>query len=143
MKPKLSNTKWMVFASGYASATVTATWANLNPERSGVAKVKWRLAFCLYREENIGGPAALVFVVPSCLPSWYRRRRWPHIGVQGDWLLIETNYRLLLAIRPLITQSSALLRLSNSITTTRCFKPASGATAGAAAVPTSSHISSG
>ena len=37
---RLSITKWMVFASGYAMASVTATWANSKPERSGVAKVK-------------------------------------------------------------------------------------------------------
>src|SRR5947209_7923578 len=39
------STKWIVSASGYAIAKVTATRANSKPERSGVAKVKWRPAF--------------------------------------------------------------------------------------------------
>jgi hypothetical protein len=37
-------TRWIVFASGYASAKVTQPWANSKPERSGVGKVKWRPA---------------------------------------------------------------------------------------------------
>jgi hypothetical protein len=49
----------------------------------------------LYRAEDIGGPAAFVFVVPARFPSWRYRRGWPHIGMQGDPLLIQTDYRSL------------------------------------------------
>src|SRR5579863_9541100 len=53
---KLSITRWMVFASGYASAKVTATWANSKPERSGVAKVKCRPAFGSTAQKTLAVP---------------------------------------------------------------------------------------
>ena len=56
----------------------------------------------LYGAENIGRAAALVFVVLSCLASRLGRRGWPHIGMQRDRLLIQTDYRLLRIIRPLV-----------------------------------------
>src|SRR3974377_639780 len=49
----------------------------------------------LYGAEDIGGPAAFVFVIPARFPSWRGRRGWSHIGVQGDRLLIQADYRLL------------------------------------------------
>src|SRR5215472_4242814 len=97
-----SNTKWMVFASGYAIANVTATWANSNPERSGVAKVKWRPA--------LGSTAQKTLAVPQRSYSLSRRASRPGaagevgrtIGVQGDRLFIQTDYRLLRVIGPLV-----------------------------------------
>src|SRR3974390_245966 len=53
---RLSITKWMVFASGYANAKVTATWANSKPERSGVAKVKCRPAFGSTAQKTLAAP---------------------------------------------------------------------------------------
>ena len=58
--------------------------------------------FRLYRAENIGSPAALVFVILARFPPWHRRRSRPHVRVQGDRLLIQTDYRLLRVIRPLV-----------------------------------------
>ena len=58
--------------------------------------------FGLYGAKDIGGPAALVFVIPARFPSGRCRRGWSHIGVQGDWLLIQTDDRLLRVLRPLI-----------------------------------------
>src|SRR5215469_7158047 len=98
---RLSNTKWMVFASVYANAKVTATWANSKPERSGVAKVKCRPAFGSTAQKTLAA-AAFVFVIPARFPAWSCRRGWSHIGVQGDGLLIQTDDRLLRVIRPLI-----------------------------------------
>ena len=59
-----------------------------------------RLGF--YRAENVGGPAALVFVVPSGFPSWHGRRGRPHIGVQSDRLLIQADHWFLRVIRPFV-----------------------------------------
>src|SRR5690348_13487396 len=99
---RLSITKWMVFASGYADAKVTATWANSKPERSGVAKVKCRPAFGSTAQKTLAVPHPLYFVILACFPSWHRRRAWPHIGVQSDRFLIQTNYRLFGVIGPLV-----------------------------------------
>src|SRR5580658_7168611 len=48
--------------------------------------------FGLYGAENVGGAAALVFVVASGFPSWCSRRGWADIGMQGDWLLVQTHH---------------------------------------------------
>ena len=56
----------------------------------------------LYGAGNTGGLAALVFVILARFPSRHCRRGWPHIGVQGDRLFIQTDYRLLRVIRPLV-----------------------------------------
>jgi hypothetical protein len=37
-------TRWMVVADGYAVASLTATWANSKPERSGVANAQRELS---------------------------------------------------------------------------------------------------
>ena len=58
--------------------------------------------FWLYGTEDIGGPAAFIFVIPARFPSRCCRRRGPHIGVEGDRLLIQTHYRFLLVIRPFV-----------------------------------------
>src|SRR5713226_263998 len=55
-----------------------------------------------YGAENIGRTAAFVFVIPPCLPSRGRRRGRPHVGMQGDWLLIQTNQRLLRVVWPFV-----------------------------------------
>src|ERR1035437_6438949 len=54
----------------------------------------------LYGTENIGGPAALIFVIPSRFSSWNRRRGGPQIGVQRDRLLIDADYRVFWGVRP-------------------------------------------
>jgi len=56
----------------------------------------------LYGAEDIGGAAAFIFVIPPRFPSGCRRRRGSHIGVQGDRLLIQADYRFLLVIRPFV-----------------------------------------
>src|SRR5262249_37293403 len=56
----------------------------------------------LYSAEDIGGPAAFVFVIPARFSSLRCPRGWSHIGVQGDRLLIHTDYRLSLVIGPLV-----------------------------------------
>lgn len=56
----------------------------------------------LYGTENIGGPAAFIFVVPARLPAWHSRRGGSHIGVQVEWFLIQADYRLLRVIRPFV-----------------------------------------
>src|SRR5437763_14266300 len=71
---RLSSTKWIVFASGYAIANVTATRANSKPERSGVAKVKWRPAF--------GSTAQKTLAVPRRSYSLSRRASRP--GIAGE-----------------------------------------------------------
>src|SRR6266545_2164391 len=48
--------------------------------------------------EDIGCPAALVFVILARLPTWHCRL---HVGVQGDRLFIEKDYWLLRIISPL------------------------------------------
>ena len=68
--------------------------------RRGEGEMAARLRF--YGAENIGGPAALIFVIPSRFPSWHRRRGGPHVGVQGDRLLIQADHRLLRVIRPFV-----------------------------------------
>src|SRR5215467_7552271 len=64
----------MVSACGYAIARVTATRANSKPERSGVAKVKYRPAF--------GSTAQKTFAVPCRSYSLSRRVSRP--GSAGD-----------------------------------------------------------
>src|SRR5713101_8924538 len=59
-----------------------------------------RLRF--YSTENIGGPAPLIFVVPSRLSSWNRWRSGPQVGVQSDRLLVYAEHRLLRVIRPFV-----------------------------------------
>src|ERR1017187_1159062 len=71
---RLSSTRWIVSASGYAIATATATRANSKPERSGVAKVKWRLAF--------RSTAHKTFAVPRRSYSLSRRASRP--GTAGE-----------------------------------------------------------
>jgi hypothetical protein len=39
---------------------------------------------------------------PGALPVRHCRRGWPHIGVQGDRLLIQADYRLLRIVRPFV-----------------------------------------
>ena len=56
----------------------------------------------LYGTEDTGGPAAYIFVIPARLPSGHCRRRGSHIGVQGQRLLIYTDYGLLRVIRPFV-----------------------------------------
>src|SRR4029453_14061898 len=56
----------------------------------------------LYGAEDVGGSAAFVLVVPARFPALRCRRRRPHISVQGDRLLIQADYRLLLVVGPLI-----------------------------------------
>ena len=88
---RLFNTKWIVFAFGYAMAKGDRHLGELEarPIRRGAGEVPSGL--WLYSAEDIGGPAALVFVIPAHLTSWRCRRGWPHIGVQGDGLLIEAE----------------------------------------------------
>src|SRR6266849_2808704 len=64
----------MVWASGYANAKVTTTWANSKPERSGVAKVKWRPA--------LGSSAQKTLAVPQRSYSLSRRASRP--GTAGE-----------------------------------------------------------
>ena len=68
-------TKWMLSASGYARAKRKRTCANWNPERSGVAKVKWRPA--------LGSTAQKTLAVPQRLYSLSRRASRP--GAAADW----------------------------------------------------------
>ena len=58
--------------------------------------------FRLYCAENVGSSATLIFIIPPCFPS---RRCWPggpHVGGQGDRLLVYTDHRLFGVIRPLV-----------------------------------------
>ena len=55
-----------------------------------------------YGAEDIGGPATLIFVIPPRLPSRHRRRGGPHVGMQGDRLLVQTDHRLLRVVRPFV-----------------------------------------
>src|SRR5215475_931405 len=71
---RLSITKWMVVASGYASANSTVTRANWKPERSGVGKVKCRPAF--------GSTAQKTLAVPRRSYSLSRRASRP--GSAGE-----------------------------------------------------------
>src|SRR5215813_1898144 len=71
---RLSITKWMVLASGYASANSTVTRANSKPERSGVGKVKCRPA--------LGSTAQKTLAVPRRSYSLSRRASRP--GAAGD-----------------------------------------------------------
>src|SRR6266851_3738875 len=64
----------MVWASGYANAKVTTTWANSKPERSGVGKVKCRPAF--------GSTAQKTLAVPQRSYSLSRLASRP--GLAGD-----------------------------------------------------------
>ena len=70
------------------------------PIRGGEGEMASR--FGLYGAEDIGGAAAFIFVIPPRFPSGCRRRRGSHIGVQGDRLLIQADYRFLLVIRPFV-----------------------------------------
>src|SRR4051794_17502117 len=72
---RLSSTKWIVSASGYAIAKVTATRANSKPERSGVGKVKWRPAF--------GSTTQKTFAVPRRSYSLSRRASRPGLAGIG------------------------------------------------------------
>src|SRR5258706_4729561 len=47
--------------------------------------------FGFYGAENVGCAAALVFVVAPCFPSWCSRRGWTDVGMQRDWLLVQTH----------------------------------------------------
>ena len=49
----------------------------------------------LYGAENIGRAAPLVLVIPPRFPSRLGRRGGAHVGVQRDWLLIQTHHRFL------------------------------------------------
>src|SRR6185312_6832618 len=51
--------------------------------------------FGFYGAENVGCAAALVFVVAPCFPSWCSRRGWADVGMQRDWLLVQTHHRFL------------------------------------------------
>src|SRR5215831_2510220 len=97
---RLSITKWMVLASGSASASSTVARANSEPERSGVVKVKCRPAFGSTAQKTLAVPRRSYSL--SRRPSGCCRRRGSHIGVQGDRFLIQTDYRFLLVIRPFV-----------------------------------------
>jgi hypothetical protein len=58
--------------------------------------------FRLYRAEDIGCAATFVFIVPSSFSSRLDRRGGANIGVQGDRLLVQADYRLLRIIGLLI-----------------------------------------
>src|ERR1700740_835697 len=66
---RLSSTRWMVLAAGYANAKVTATWANSKADLSGVGKVKCRPAF--------GSTAQKTLAVPHRSYSLSRRASLP------------------------------------------------------------------
>src|ERR1017187_5713001 len=59
----------------------------------GECEVPARLRF--YRAEDIGCATALVFVVPSRLPSRCNWRGGPDVGMQRDRLLVQAHHRLL------------------------------------------------
>src|SRR5512135_2844253 len=84
---RLSRTKCTVSASRYCIASSQATRANSKAERSGVGKVKCRPAF--------GSTAQKTLAVPRRSYSLSRR-------ASGDRLLIQTDYRFLLVIRPFV-----------------------------------------
>src|SRR5436309_2223608 len=89
---RLSMTRWIVSASGYWSANWQTTCANSNPERSGVAKVKWRPALGSTAQKTLARATTLVFAIVSCLPPWLGWRRWADVGVKGNWLLIQAHH---------------------------------------------------
>jgi hypothetical protein len=53
----------------------------------------------LYGTENIGRTAPLVLVILPRFPSRLGRRGGAHVGVQRDWLLIQTHHRFLGIVR--------------------------------------------
>src|SRR5215831_15673093 len=68
--------------------------------RRGEGEVLTGLWF--YGAEDIGCPAAFVFVIPARFPPWCCRRGWSHIGVQGNRLLIQADYRWFPVVGPLV-----------------------------------------
>src|ERR1041384_6201867 len=48
----------------------------------------------LYGAENISRAASFIFVIPPCFPSRLGWGRRADVGMQGDWLLIQTHDRL-------------------------------------------------
>src|SRR5690242_5268521 len=69
MEFRIVQSRWIVAASEYAIARLTATRANSKPERSGVGKVKWRPAF--------GSTAQKTLAVPRRSYSLSRRASRP------------------------------------------------------------------
>src|ERR1017187_1923133 len=64
---------------------------NLSKLKTGtIRRGEGEMTACLrfYGAENIGRPATLIFVIPPRLPSRRCWRGWPHVGMQGDWLLV-------------------------------------------------------
>src|SRR5262245_2497061 len=43
--------------------------------------------------ENIGCAAPFIFVVPAGFPPWFSWYRRTYVGMQSDWLLIQTDHR--------------------------------------------------
>src|SRR6516225_872870 len=48
----------------------------------------------LYRAENISRAASFILVIAPSFPSRLGWRRRADVGMQGDWLLIQTHHRL-------------------------------------------------
>ena len=63
-----------------------------------MANVKWRPAFDSTAQKDVGGTAALIFVVPTGLAA----RLGPNVDIQGDRLLIQTDHGFARIVRPFI-----------------------------------------
>src|SRR4029077_18000756 len=92
---RLSITRWMVSASGVLHRQMEGYLRELKRRtvRRREGEVPARFGF--YGAENVGCAAALVFVVAPCFPSWCSRRGWADVGMQRDWLLVQTHHRFL------------------------------------------------
>jgi hypothetical protein len=99
---RLSNTRWIVSASGQCHRQGDRDLSEL--EAQAIRRREGEMAACLrfYGTENIGGSWALIFIIPSRFSAGSRRRGRPHVGVQGDRLLIYTDHRLLPVIQPFV-----------------------------------------
>ena len=47
----------------------------------------------LHSAEYVRRATSLIFVIPARFPSWFRWYRRANIGMQSDWLFVETNHR--------------------------------------------------
>src|SRR5260370_34771537 len=74
------------------------------PIRRGKCEVPTRLRF--YSTENIGRPAALVFVVPSGFPARCSRRGGSNVGMQRYRRFIQAHH-------PVLRMGGLFIRLPN------------------------------
>jgi hypothetical protein len=65
----------------------------LGPRTARGGKGKMLARFRLDRTEDIRCAAPFIFVVTPCFAARCNWRRLPHIGVQRDWLFVQSDYR--------------------------------------------------